>query len=471
MMTTELNFAVVIPAYNEAATIRELAERALKQTDKLIIVNDGSSDDTAAQLEGLPLTLLNHSQNQGKAASLWSGICEAKKHNVDIIVTLDGDGQHAPEDIPLLLEKYRHNPNHIIIGARLADKSAIPAKRYYANRIANFWIAWAAGYPLSDSQSGFRIYPSHLFDNLRISTNKNDSFVFESEILIKAAQQHIYSQPVPIPAVYKENARPSHFHGTRDITLITIMVAKSLLRRALYLPGLYRSAIKPNLPRLPDCDGKPDYDGYFMLFLSSLIMLVSLGGSLLISWLYVMYIATSDIHRTAKKLLLLGKRLLKNRPDSDYLARLARTEAVLYQSQQCQVYILGGRTHGATISEAKAGQQYLIEHGIQQQQIILEETSRNTLENMRAILEHIDTQEDMLLVTNRYHMARSLTMAKGFNFKVFACPAEDKFAFTFDNLRKTAIEAFHLHWYLTGKVWAHLTQNQRMLKRISAPNG
>ena len=237
------NLAIVIPAYNEQATIRDIVKRALKQSDKVIVIDDGSADNTIAELEGLAITLIKHQTNKGKAASLWDGFSSALEMSVDAIITLDGDGQHAPEDIPLLLAKAKDYPEDIIIGARLADKSAIPAKRYYANKFANFWIAWAAAYPIHDSQSGFRLYPEKLFYDLKISTRHG--FVFESEILIKAAQKNIYSHPVKIPAVYRENARPSHFRGVADITLITLMVAKSLLSRGMYPKGFYRSVINP----------------------------------------------------------------------------------------------------------------------------------------------------------------------------------------------------------------------------------
>ncbi|MFK5913390.1 MAG: glycosyltransferase family 2 protein [Woeseiaceae bacterium] len=236
-------FAIVIPAYNEEATIAEIVRRALTQSDKVIVVDDGSKDKTITELDGLPVTLIKHESNQGKAASLWDGFTKAQSMGVDAIITLDGDGQHAPEDILKLLAKAEKFPNDIIIGARLADKSDIPAKRYYANKIANFWIAWAAAYPIQDSQSGFRLYPLQLFSDLNISTKHG--FVFESEILIKAAQKNIYSHPVKIPAVYKKNARPSHFRGVADITLITLMVGKSLFSRGMYPKGLYRSFINP----------------------------------------------------------------------------------------------------------------------------------------------------------------------------------------------------------------------------------
>jgi len=241
------DFAVVIPAYNEEATIHDVVSRALAYSSLVIVVDDGSTDQTITNLDDLPVVLIKNVANCGKAASLWAGIQTARQYNVKYIVTLDGDGQHAPEDIPKLLAKSEDQPKHIIIGARLADKSAIPAKRYYANRVANFWLAWAAGYPISDSQSGFRVYPNELFDNLEMPTSKRDSFVFESEILIKAAQRGIQCTAVAIPAVYAENARPSHFRGVRDITLITLMVARSLISRGMYPQGLYRSCIKPHL--------------------------------------------------------------------------------------------------------------------------------------------------------------------------------------------------------------------------------
>jgi len=238
-------FAVVIPAYNEDATIHDIVTRALAYSSLVVVVDDGSTDHTVTKLKGLPIELIKNKDNQGKAASLWKGIQTARHYNVNYIVTLDGDGQHAPEDIPKLLAKSEELPKNIIIGARLADKSVIPTKRYYANRIANFWIAWAAGYSISDSQSGFRVYPSELFDDLDISTSKRDSFVFESEIIIKASQRGIRCTAVAIPAVYAENARPSHFRGARDITFITLMVGSSLISRGFYPQGLYRSCIKP----------------------------------------------------------------------------------------------------------------------------------------------------------------------------------------------------------------------------------
>jgi len=233
--------AVVIPAYNEAATIRGVAERALAQVPRVIVVDDGSVDGTGATLEGLPVTLIRNPRNLGKAASLWRGMAVALAENATAVITLDGDGQHRPEDIPRLLETHRADPHALVVGARLHEGGSIPADRYFANRFANFWIAWAAGQRVHDSQSGFRVYPASLLNSLPPRLGRAASFVFESEVLIEAGWRGIRLAWVPIPAIYEPRGRRSHFRPVTDIALITRMVAWKLLSRGLYLRGLLRS--------------------------------------------------------------------------------------------------------------------------------------------------------------------------------------------------------------------------------------
>jgi glycosyltransferase involved in cell wall biosynthesis len=235
------NVALVIPAYNEAATIRGLAERALAQCDHLIIVNDASQDETADQLQGLPVTLLENDENLGKAGSLWRGMLYAMEIGAEQIVTLDGDGQHHPEDIPRLLNAARLHPGQIVIAARDMSGTHVPVGRKRANRIANFWISWAAGYPIEDSQSGFRVYPAELIRQLRIDVARERSFVFESEVLIEAAARGVKSVPVVIDAIYEPGQRASHFRPVLDIVRITRMVAWKLIRQGMAPMGLLRS--------------------------------------------------------------------------------------------------------------------------------------------------------------------------------------------------------------------------------------
>lgn len=238
------SYAVVIPAYNEAGTIRDVVGRTLEQGLPVIVVDDGSVDDTSGQLAGLPVTLLRNEPNAGKAASLWLGMQAAMALGVEGVITLDGDGQHKPEDILRFITAAKEHPRSIIIGSRLHDRETIPAKRYYANRFANFWIAWASGMPMEDSQSGFRLYPGALLSGLSIDTSRDHSFVFESEIIIEAGWKGIGVFNIEIPAIYGAGLRPSHFQSVKDILRITRMVAGRLASRGFYLPGLYRAVFK-----------------------------------------------------------------------------------------------------------------------------------------------------------------------------------------------------------------------------------
>jgi glycosyltransferase involved in cell wall biosynthesis len=239
------DIVVLIPAYNEAATIRDLVERALKIVPNVVVVDDGSSDATASQLGGLPVTLLRNERNLGKAASLWKGFDHALAHGAQFVVTLDGDGQHSPEDIGRLLHTARRFPDSIVIGARLHDKKNFPARRYYANQFARFWISWAAGYAIADTQSGFRVYPATLLKRLTRREVSWNGFVFESEILIAAGSLGIQSIAVSIPGIYPKQARASHFRPVRDIARIVLMVGGRLFMRGMYPAGLWRSLKSP----------------------------------------------------------------------------------------------------------------------------------------------------------------------------------------------------------------------------------
>jgi glycosyltransferase involved in cell wall biosynthesis len=232
---------IAIPAYNEARTIRELAHRSLELCPRVIVVDDGSTDATADELRGLPVTLLQRPRNEGKAGCLRLAFSEARRQGAQCVITLDGDGQHDPNDAPALLRAWRRHPDRMILGARLHDKAQFPVARYCANRCACFWISWAAGYAIADSQTGFRIYPAAV---LAIATSANvrgDRFTFESEILIEAADHGIRALAVAIPGRYPPNARPSHFRPVVDVADIVAMVGMRLLKKGLHPRGLWHS--------------------------------------------------------------------------------------------------------------------------------------------------------------------------------------------------------------------------------------
>ncbi|MDF1749516.1 MAG: glycosyltransferase family 2 protein [Alphaproteobacteria bacterium] len=239
--------AVVIPAYNEAATIAAVADGALHMTPHVIVVDDGSQDDTAEIAQQLDVEVIRLGGNKGKAAALIAGFQHAMTLDVQGVVTLDGDGQHQWSDIVKVAEAGFLAGNRLVIGSRLHQPENFPKSRLRANRIANFWISWAAGHRVADSQSGFRYYPISLLRQIDFSSLRSGGFVFESELLIKAAHAGYSTISVPIPALYDgEIFRPSHFKPVRDITQIVVMVAWALIRRGMNPYGLYRS-LKPEV--------------------------------------------------------------------------------------------------------------------------------------------------------------------------------------------------------------------------------
>src|SRR5690606_35796519 len=154
------NVAVVVPALNESLRIAEVVAGALEQSDLVIVVDDGSDDDTAAIVAGTPAVLLRHPRRMGKGRALRDGFAEALRRGVAAVVTMDGDGQHDARDIPRLVAAANAHPGHIIIGARLRKRSTQPWYRRLGNAFGDWGIAWGCGFGLVDSQSGQRLYPA-----------------------------------------------------------------------------------------------------------------------------------------------------------------------------------------------------------------------------------------------------------------------------------------------------------------------
>ncbi len=234
-------YAVVIPAYNEAATIGPLIDAVLAIVPTVIVVNDGSTDQTAAIASGRPVILLNQPRNSGKGRALSDGFRHAIDCGANHIITMDGDAQHDPADLPQFVEAAARFPDDLIVGARLLNRNSAPRARLFANRFADFWISWASGQPLGDSQCGYRCIPSALLKNIRVADSPDRGFVFESELLIEASRRGTRVTFVPIRSCYPPNRRPSHFRPVTDIARITGMVAWKLLSRGLYIRGLLNS--------------------------------------------------------------------------------------------------------------------------------------------------------------------------------------------------------------------------------------
>ena len=252
---------IAIPAYNEERTIRELSQAALALCPRVMVIDDGSTDATAGQVRDLPITLLQHPVNLGKGASLMSAFRHALANDAVCVITLDGDGQHEPRDLPRLLSAWREHEDRVVIGSRLHDRSQFPRSRYRANRIACFWISWAAGHPIADSQSGLRVYPSAVMQIAVSGLVQGGRFTFESEVLIEAADHGHLTLARAVPGRYPMNARPSHFRPVSDIAKIVVMVGFRLLKKGMSPRGLWRS-LQPSPVSSSESDAQLDARTY-----------------------------------------------------------------------------------------------------------------------------------------------------------------------------------------------------------------
>ena len=251
------NVAVVIPALNEALRIREVVESALAHSDLVILVDDGSDDGTAAAIADLPVIVLRHATRMGKGAGLRDGFAEALRRGADAVLTMDGDGQHAGEDIPRMLAAANRHPGWIVIAARLRKRANQPKYRRLANEFGDWGIAYGTGYQIADSQSGQRLYPAVVCS---LTDIPGEDFVFEAQIVMSAAQRlGTRCVSVPIEARYNDvhgapTFRPSHFRPLRDLWRITSHIVAQCVRRG-GLWQMHRQA-RANPPVIDDPSGE-----------------------------------------------------------------------------------------------------------------------------------------------------------------------------------------------------------------------
>jgi glycosyltransferase involved in cell wall biosynthesis len=237
------NAIVVIPALNEERAIRAVVQEALAHCARVIVIDDGSSDRTGEVIADLPLERIRHDQPTGKARALHDGFRRALELGCEGVLTMDGDGQHAAADLPRLLAAAAQYPTHIVIGARMRSRGAAPGRNRFGNQQADFFVSWACGQRVVDSQSGQRYYPRAV---LEIAMQLPDGgFVFESEILIEAARRGIRAVSVPIETRYEDDRRASHFRPLRDVSRITAMIAWRLIRGGFMPRNYWRARTVP----------------------------------------------------------------------------------------------------------------------------------------------------------------------------------------------------------------------------------
>lgn len=203
---------VIIPAYNEGRAIQNVLEQAKGSGLEILVVDDGSTDQTADLAEASGCHLIRHGTNRGKGVAIRTAIAWILEHGFEAALFMDADGQHAPDEIGLFGRKWQETGADLILGSRMHDNRAMPWVRKASNRFSSFLISLLAGTRVTDSQSGYRLLSAHLLE--RLQHTGGAGFDFESEMIIDTVRAGMGYAEVPIRCIYGEET--SHYHPLRD---------------------------------------------------------------------------------------------------------------------------------------------------------------------------------------------------------------------------------------------------------------
>ena len=212
-----------MPTFNNVGTLRDVVERTLRFCNDVIVVNDGCSDTSADILAsfGDKITVVDYGKNRGKGYALKKGFERALDLGFDFAITIDSDGQHYPEDIPLFINALEQHPNALIVGSRNLNEENMPGKNTFANKFSNFWFKLQTGVKLPDTQTGFRLYPLKNLPNIKFLTSRYEA---ELELLVGAAWRGVDLIPIKINVFYpKAEERVTHFRPFWDFFRISVL--------------------------------------------------------------------------------------------------------------------------------------------------------------------------------------------------------------------------------------------------------
>lgn len=211
---------IIIPTFNNQNTIVEVARDVEKYCDSILIVNDGSTDETSNLIKSINgIEVIEYEKNIGKGYAVRQGFKRALDLGFDYAITIDADGQHFADDLEVFAQNHKENPDALLIGSRNISADGMPSKNTFANKFSNFWFWVETGEKLPDTQSGFRLYPIKFYRKSKFFTRK---YEFEIEVLVRSAWSGIRILPVPIKVDYPED-RVSHFRPLPDFTRISLL--------------------------------------------------------------------------------------------------------------------------------------------------------------------------------------------------------------------------------------------------------
>lgn len=243
----DFNVCVLIPTYNNAGTLGQVIDGVAQYTRHIIVVNDGSTDGTPGILARYNfLQVVSYPQNAGKGMALRRGFQFAAEKGYDYAITIDSDGQHYPDDLPVFLEKLAETPGALIIGARNMEQASVPGKSSFGHKFSNFWFWVETGIKAPDTQSGYRLYPVRRLGGMRFFTTK---YEFEIEVIVRAAWAGIPVRFVPVKVYYApKETRVSHFRPFRDFSRVSVLNTVLVFITFLYIKprDIVRGLLKKN---------------------------------------------------------------------------------------------------------------------------------------------------------------------------------------------------------------------------------
>lgn len=234
---------VVVPTYNNAGTLGHVIDDILTYTTDIIVVNDGSTDESTEILKSYSsITVVSYSRNKGKGHAIKEGFRKALSLGFDYAITIDSDGQHYAADIPLFVKTIVENPGAMVIGARDLSNVDINGKSSFANKFSNIWFTVQTGKKLTDTQTGYRAYPLKNIYGLNLLTSRYEA---ELELLVFAAWNGVRIISVPIQVYYPpQSERVSHFRPGPDFTRISILNTILCVGAVVYgLPARFRKSL------------------------------------------------------------------------------------------------------------------------------------------------------------------------------------------------------------------------------------
>jgi glycosyltransferase involved in cell wall biosynthesis len=213
---------LIIPTYNNARFLEELMNGVLEFCNDILVVNDGSTDDTVQILSQFEsVRIISFPKNRGKGSALKAGFKMALELGYNHAITMDSDNQHKPEDLPSFLQILETDPGALVIGSRKLDQENVPGKNRFANRLSSFSFRIETGLKIKDTQSGFRLYPIRALEGTRLISGR---YEFELELVAKAAWKGIRIMEIPIDVYYPPSGeRVSHFRPLSDFLRISLL--------------------------------------------------------------------------------------------------------------------------------------------------------------------------------------------------------------------------------------------------------